>query len=312
MSQLAIVIPAYKATFLRATLDSIAAQTCQDFRLYIGDDCSPEPIGSIIEQYQDKINLVYHRFDTNLGGKDLVAQWERCIAMSHDEPFIWLFSDDDVMEPNCVEALFNQIEHAKSFYDLYHFNSYRIDEEGKIELYRKKYPSVISAYEFYKGKKSGRYDSFVVENVFSRQIYEQSGGFVKFDLAWGSDLATWCVFCGNKGMCRVQGALIGWRRSSQNITPNKSREIAERKVMADCAFLCWAYSYFKNEADIWQVNRNRYMKVMCYYKRFVGRACLKEASTLFFKMHGHREERRLINLIIALPRKISKIIIGLW
>jgi glycosyltransferase involved in cell wall biosynthesis len=70
MKQLAIIIPAYKATFLPAALDSIAAQTCQDFTLYIGDDCSPEPIGSIVEQYKDRIELVYQRFDTNLGGKD--------------------------------------------------------------------------------------------------------------------------------------------------------------------------------------------------------------------------------------------------
>ena len=40
-NNLAIVIPAYKSTFLPAALDSIAAQTCQDFTLYIGDDCSP-------------------------------------------------------------------------------------------------------------------------------------------------------------------------------------------------------------------------------------------------------------------------------
>ena len=120
--RLAIVIPAYKATFLPVALDSIAMQTCKDFTLYVGDDCSPEPIGSIVEQYKDKVNLVYQRFDTNLGGKDLVAQWERCIAMSREEPYIWLFSDDDVMEPSCVEELLRQIEKTEGYYDVYHFN----------------------------------------------------------------------------------------------------------------------------------------------------------------------------------------------
>ena len=120
--RLAIIIPAYKATFLTAALDSIAAQTCKDFTLYVGDDCSPDPIDKIVEQYRDKIDLVYQRFETNLGGKDLVAQWERCIAMSHDEPYIWLFSDDDVMEPNCVELLLRTIDETKGAYDLYHFD----------------------------------------------------------------------------------------------------------------------------------------------------------------------------------------------
>ena len=310
--RLAIIIPAYKATFLPAALDSIAAQTCKDFTLYVGDDCSPEPIGDIVNQYRDKINLVYQRFDSNLGGKDLVAQWERCIAMSQDEPYIWLFSDDDVMESDCVEKLLRQIEVTKDDYDVYHFDSYRIDEKGKTELFRKPYPSVFSSYDFYKGKMLGIYDSYVVENVFSRRVYEQSGGFMNFDLAWGSDVATWCIFSNDRGLCSVPRALIGWRRSSQNITPTKSRETAERKLMADCAFLCWAYRFYHHEPDIWQVNRTRFIISICQYKKMVGSSCLKEASRLFYETHGHHGERPFISLLIALPRRIRKYIIGLW
>ena len=305
--RLAIIIPAYKATFLPAALDSLAAQTCKAFTLYVGDDCSPEPIGGIVEQYRDNIELVYQRFDYNLGGKDLVAQWERCIAMSQDEPYIWLFSDDDVMEPNCVELLLQQIENTKGTYDLYHFDSYRIGENGKFELLRKPYPSILTSYDYYKGKMLGKYDSYVVENVFSRSIYEQSGGFKSFDLAWGSDVATWCIFSNAKGMCNVPRALIGWRRSSQNITPDRSKEAAERKLMADCAFLCWAYNYFHHEADIWQVNRRRFVTSVCQYRKRVGRSCLKEASRLFYDTHGHHSERLFINILIALPRKIRNL-----
>lgn len=94
---MAIVIPAYKGRFLKETLDSIAVQAHKDeFVLYIGDDASPERLDKIVESYQNKVNLVYHRFSENMGGKDLVAHWERCIQLSA-EPFIWLFSDDDLM-----------------------------------------------------------------------------------------------------------------------------------------------------------------------------------------------------------------------
>ena len=305
--RLAIIIPAYKASFLPAALDSIAAQTCKDFTLYVGDDCSPEPLGDVVEQYKDRIELVYQRFDSNLGGKDLVAQWERCIALSQDEPYIWLFSDDDVMEPNCVEYLLTQIENTKCAYDLYHFDSYRIDENGKFELLRKTYPSILTSYDYYKGKMLGNYDSYVVENVFSRCIYELSGGFKNFDLAWGSDVATWCIFSNDKGMCSVSGALIGWRRSSQNITPKKTRETAERKLMADCTFLCWAYRFYQQKTDIWQVNRTRFVTSVCQYKKMVGSTCLKEASSLFYDTHGHHSERLFINILISLPRKIRNL-----
>lgn len=198
MKRLAIIIPAYKAAFLPAALDSIAAQTCKDFTLYVGDDCSPEPIGEVIEAYRDRIDLVYHRFDSNLGGTDLVAQWERCIAMSRDESYIWLFSDDDVMEPNCVEELLKQIDATKGAYDLYHFDVNEIDEVGRITKSLPPYPPVLGAYDYYKGKSTGRYRSYVVENVFSRKVHKQAGGFKNFDLAWGSDVATWCIFLWRK------------------------------------------------------------------------------------------------------------------
>ena len=75
-----------------------------EFVLYIGDDASPERLDKIVESYQNKVNLVYHRFSENMGGKDLVAHWERCIQLSA-EPFIWLFSDDDLMPADGVERV---------------------------------------------------------------------------------------------------------------------------------------------------------------------------------------------------------------
>ena len=298
--RLAIIIPAYKATFLPAALDSIAMQTCKDFTLYVGDDCSPEPIGSIVEQYRDKIDLVYQRFDTNLGSKDLVAQWERCIAMSRDEPYIWLFSDDDVMEPNCVEELFRQIENTKGVYNLYHFNVDVIDERGAFKYRQQDYPAVLSAYRFYRGKNSMRLSAFVVENVFSRKVYERFGGFMKYDLAWGSDIATWIVFCGEKGICTVPHARIKWRQSSQNISPNYSRQIAERKLRADQNLLNWAYQYFGMEPDIYTVNRAIFICKIHQYKKHVSKACLKEAFTSFFEVHGRKGDWPLIYLFAFL------------
>ena len=302
--RLAIVISAYKATFLPVALESIAAQTCKDFTLYIGDDCSPEPIGDIVEQYRDKIELVFQRFAANIGGKDLVAQWERCIAMSHNEPYIWLFSDDDVMAPSCVEKLLKQIENTKGAYDLYHFDVKEINEEGEVTKALPEYPQVLGAYDFYKGKNTGRYRSYVVENVFSRRIYEQSGGFKNFDLAWGSDVATWCIFCGKKGMFKIPGAHVLWRRSSQNITPDKSRQIAERKLKSECEFLNWSYNYFSNEKDIWEVNRALFICKMQQYKARVGKKCRKKAFSVFFQTHGHKHEKIIVFLLVHLHPKL--------
>lgn len=298
--RLAIIIPAYKATFLPAALDSIAAQTCKDFTLYVGDDCSPEPISEIVEQYRDKIDMVYQRFDTNLGGKDLVAQWERCIAMSKDEPYIWLFSDDDVMEPNCVEALLRQVDETNGFYDVYHFNVDIINERGAFETKKQDYPAELSAYRLYCGKNSMRLSAFVVENVFSRKVYERFGGFMKYDLAWGSDVASWIVFSDRKGISTVSGARVRWRRSSQNITPDYSRQIAERKLRAELAFLNWAFRYFAKKPDIYTTNRAFFILLIHRNRRFVNKESIKKAFTSFFAVHGRKGDWPLIYLFAFL------------
>ena len=83
--------------------------------MYIGDDCSPGNLYSIVEKYENRIPIVYKHFDENLGGKDLVAQWERCIDLVGDEEWIWLFSDDDIMDPTCVENFYRYIASVSRF-----------------------------------------------------------------------------------------------------------------------------------------------------------------------------------------------------
>ena len=100
---LAIIIPAYKPDYLAETLESLTKQTNKDFKVYIGDDASPFSLEDIVGQFSDKLNIVYKKFDNNVGGYSLTKQWERCIEMSN-EKWIWLFSDDDNIAPTAVES----------------------------------------------------------------------------------------------------------------------------------------------------------------------------------------------------------------
>ena len=286
--RLAIVIPAYKPDFLDETLASLASQGNKDFMVYIGDDCSPYHLYDIVCKYESLIQIIYHRFDTNLGSKDLVAQWERCIALSKDEEFIWLFSDDDVMESNCVEEFYRCLDQTNNKYDLYHFDINIIDEEEKVVNVCPKFPLINSSWDYYKAIVYGRQLSYVVEYIFSRKIYEKSGGFVNFDLAWNSDKATWTEFCGNRGLCTIESARVNWRRSQKNITPNMTRSISERKMMANCLFFEWAFKKFNNTyPEVFYLNRKLFILKMGMHKSSMSHSCFKNAFRHFFKVHGH-------------------------
>ena len=236
MPDLAIVIPAYKSTYLSQTLDSIANQTDKRFHLYIGDDCSPYDLESIVRQYEEKISITYKRFDTNIGGKDLVSQWERCIALIQNESYIWLFSDDDTMDTNCVESFYRYV----SVYpeeQLFHFNVNMIDSMvgGKINSLPE-FPEKMSAGEYLESKLKGRVVSFVVEFIFSRNLYITVNRFQNFDLAWGSDFITWLKMAANtkNGIITIRGnnCTVNWRKSDENISPNKTKQMLMRKIPA--------------------------------------------------------------------------------
>lgn len=127
--KVAIIIPAIKRKFLRKTLMSIFLQTLDNFHVYIGDDASKEDLQSVILDFpQDKIT--YKRFKTNLGSCDLISQWKRCIALSSEEPWIWLFSDDDLMSPTCIEQFVAFAKGHKS--DFYRFQTRKIDERDNV------------------------------------------------------------------------------------------------------------------------------------------------------------------------------------
>lgn len=238
MCKLAIVIPAYKSRFLLQALESLSKQTCKEFCVYIGDDASPYDIKSIVDMYKDKIRIKYLRFETNLGGNDLVAHWERCINMTEDEAWIWLFSDDDEMDPTCVELFYKEIQNGAE-YDLYHFDVNVINENSDI-IGKSIFPTHISTYDFAFNRLKGKLLSYVVEYVFSRKQFEKCGKFQNFALAWGSDDATWIKIGSERGVKTIKGACVRWRKSVVNITPNNTNvKIVCKKIQANLDYLKW-------------------------------------------------------------------------
>ena len=242
--KLAIIIPAYKNAFLDKVLESLASQTCQNFTVYIGDDASPYDIISIVDKYREKLDIVYHRFKENLGGKDLVGQWERCISLSRREAWIWLFSDDDELDSSCVELFYKEIESACNF-DLYHFDVEVIDTNSRVIFHPKEYPAIIDIKDFITRRLRGKIRTYVVEYVFSRVKLEEVKGFQNFDMAWGSDDATWIKMGRNYGIKTISGAKVRWRASNQNISPNKNDyKLVKRKINANLEYITWLNSFF--------------------------------------------------------------------
>lgn len=218
--KLAIIIPAYKARFLRETLDSILKQNSSEFIVYVGDDASPENIEGLVHDYDEKLDIVYHRFSTNLGGVDLPGQWDRCIALSN-EPLVWLFSDDDIMPFDGVKRVMQAVGKYGDKLVCMRFPLMVIDACGNMKYQNPPFETErISGYEFLLDKLSGKISSAACEYVFSRDVWKQIKGFVKFPFAWCSDDATWASFADlTEGIISLPGRAVCWRNvEGENIS----------------------------------------------------------------------------------------------
>lgn len=279
MDELAIIIPAYKIDFFDEALKSLANQTYKAFTVYVGIDASKEDFEAIANKYSEQIRIVCKRFPENLGGKDLVAQWNRCMALARDETWIMMFSDDDVLEPKCIEAFYGEREKGED-YDLYHYNVTVIDEKGKVIRIPASYPGLISSKDFLKAKCSARIESFVVEYVFRKKTFEEVGGFEHFDMAWGTDIATWAKIGRRRGIKTIGGTCVRWRQSSVNITPQKNQGVIVRKLKADSQFLIWCKDCFPgiSESDI----RYYMFRLLFHYSQHItNEQCRTVARPIF-------------------------------
>jgi glycosyltransferase involved in cell wall biosynthesis len=243
--KLAIVIPAYKGVFLRDCLQSIISQTNKNFNVYIGDDASPDNIHQIVEEYNKLHTFHYQRFDENLGKTSLTRHWERCIALSQNEPYIWLFSDDDIMPPNAVESFYSCLS---SYPDspVFRFNLKLINANGKLISENRNTPQLEKGIEFIKRRLRNEAHSSVVEFVFSRYIYTIKSGYVDFPLAWSSDTATCAYFAGDEGIRLITGTSVFWR-TSDSINISSSQQLNNEKFESQLQFIQWIARTYPKE-----------------------------------------------------------------
>lgn len=308
-NKLAIVIPAYKNNYFDKTLASIAKQTCKNFTLYIGDDCSPNGLSQIVSRFENEINLEYIKFDNNIGAQDLVKQWERCIDMVKDEEWIWLFCDDDLMDPDCVENFFKTIVVSPD-YDLYHFDVLKVNEKEDIIYPCTSFPKVLSTDNFLLMRLKGNTNSFVSEYIFRKSFFFKNNRFQNFDLAWCSDDATWIKLGSRNGIKTIENSKVYWRVSPFNISTKKENEILKRKIEAQFLFAKWILeeganykinntgNFLKNSIEEWFylfIKANVYflpfktiIQVYKKYQDLLGKKLLYFSISEFFLLKVYR------------------------
>lgn len=105
--KISVCLPVFNgAKYLAEAIESVLAQSYANFELLIVDDQSTDKSQAIAQQYAQKDKrVVYWRNETNKG---IFANYNECLNRAQGD-FIKLFAQDDVLEPNCLSLMLEQL-----------------------------------------------------------------------------------------------------------------------------------------------------------------------------------------------------------
>lgn len=210
-----IGIPYYKYNFFQECLDSILAQTFDDFELIIVNDKSPFDISDEIKNLSDyRIN--YHVNHVNCGSEHVVDNWNKCLKHARGEYFI-LMGDDDVMCVNYLEE-FDRLIHEYPDVDVLHCRSYLINEESSVVSITETRPEFESVYDSIIQRIKGSRLFFISDYVYKTEVLKKNGGFFKLPLAWASDDITSYIAAASNGIAHTNKPLFKYRLSNHTIS----------------------------------------------------------------------------------------------
>ncbi|MEH2279818.1 MAG: glycosyltransferase family 2 protein [Nostoc sp.] len=127
--RLTIGLPVYNGEkFIKEAIDSLLAQTFEDFKLIISDNASTDKTEEICRAYAEQDHRIcYYRNDKNIG---CAGNFNRVFKLSSSEYFKWA-AYDDLHSPDFIKKCIEVLDQNPSII-LCHSQTYFIDEQGNF------------------------------------------------------------------------------------------------------------------------------------------------------------------------------------
>lgn len=291
---LAIVIPYYKLSSFEETLKSLVKQSNQNFVVYIGDDASPESPEKLLNNYTLHLDIVYHKFDVNVGGNSLIQQWNRCINLIGDEEWIMILGDDDYLSEDVVKLFYEQHDTFKIQTNIVRFASQLVYGTDRINSKVYEHPILETAKDSFYRKHKDFTRGSLSEYVFSKKQYLKYK-FHNYPLAWFSDDRAWLDFSEDKPIYTINNAKIFIRVSNESISGK--RDNLELKSISSSLF----YSYLVNNKLNSFTAEEGVEIVKSYIKRilFLRRVLIKKELNFDFIEQEYLQEAFYIKSLLG-------------
>lgn len=210
-----IAIPAYKDAFLKEAISSALNQTYIEIEVVIVNDKSPNDIATIVNSFKDS-RIRYYENEINIGGKDLVAQWNKCLSYAKGEYFC-LLCDDDIYEPTFVEEMLNLARKYPTC-NVFRGRAVVINKEGIKTAKYPLSPEHESLDSYIWNVSHFRRKQTVSEFMLNTEHIRKVGGYYSIPLAWGADYVSTYRFAEVGGIASSPEELVLFRMSGDNIS----------------------------------------------------------------------------------------------
>ena len=209
---ISIVLPVYNGErFLRASIDSVLAQTYKNWELLVVDDCSTDSTAEIVQEYVHKDERIqYYKNEKNLR---LPRNLNRGFSLARGNYLTWT-SDDNVFWPTALEKMYNALkddpvaQFAYASCDI-------IDEEDNVIEYMMLYPGIE--------KRAVGQNPVGACFLYTREVYETVGDYDP-DALYVEDFDYWQRIFMRYKVVPIYEILYSYRSQKGALTFTRKRE----------------------------------------------------------------------------------------
>jgi glycosyltransferase involved in cell wall biosynthesis len=229
-ARVSVVVPSYNnASFIEATMDSILAQTFEDFELIVADHSSTDGTWERLQRYRTDPRVRLLRTQTGGGAPQ---NWERVTASARGE-LLKLVCGDDLIYPDCLRRQVEAMD-ANPSVVLVAARRDLIDARGDVLLSGRGLAGLTGKVS---GTVAARHTVLAGSNIFGepacvlirREVLQDAGGWDGRH-PYVIDLATYVNVLLHGDFLGIDTALAAFRLSSSQWSVHLAREQSDQVI----------------------------------------------------------------------------------
>lgn len=244
MPEVSVVIPTHnRAEFLRPAIQSVLAQTYQDFEIIIIDDGSTDNTQNVVRNFHDQ-RIKYVRYETNRGE----ALSRNAGILRSEGKYIAFLDDDDEWFPEILEMQVKAMENGHSDIGLVYTGRFIVDQ-ATDRILSQEIPQ----------KRGDVYQDLLRENfvgatsvvLLKREVIERVGLFDP-NIAYGLDFDLWIRISKHSHFEYIKEPLVKYRFHKSRLSNDLktvSRGVADMRKKYGRKFIL-NNNYFKSRYGI--------------------------------------------------------------